>query len=294
MVMEIYGCFSEKTKIAMNNLISVLILTLDEELNLHRCLESLKWCKDVVILDSGSSDATQTIATDWGARVVERPFDNYAAQRNFGLKEIIYQNPWVLMVDADEEVSTDLADEMNHVIAGCDEKTTLFRMRRKDYFFGKWIKRSSGYPTWFGRLVRPDQVRVEREINEAFVTEGQIGLLQDHLNHYPFNKGFAAWIEKHNRYSTMEAKLIMRGGLSAVSIADLLSRDATLRRRGLKSIVYRLPFRPLWMFSALYMVRGGFLDGRGGLVFCLLRAYYEFMINCKIREMRLRASGKPL
>ena len=79
--------------------VSILILTLDEEDNLPRCLASLKWCDDVVILDSGSKDATQKIATDRGARVVERPFDNYAAQRNFGLKEIAYKHPWVLMVE---------------------------------------------------------------------------------------------------------------------------------------------------------------------------------------------------
>ncbi len=274
--------------------VSVLILTLDEEVNLPRCLNSLKWCNDVVILDSGSSDATPKIANDWGARVVERPFNNYAAQRNFGLKEIVYQNPWVLMVDADEEVTPELVEEMGQSLAGCGEKTTLFRMRRKDHFLGKWIKRSSGYPTWFGRLVRPDQVRVEREINEEFVTDGQIGFLQNHLNHYPFNKGFASWIEKHNRYSTMEAKLMSDGGLEKPTLADFFGSDPTKRRRAIKGIVYRLPFRPLWMFLALYIVRGGFLDGRAGFIFCSLRSYYEFMINCKVSEIELRKGNSPV
>lgn len=274
--------------------ISVLILTLDEEINLPRCLASLSWCDDVVILDSGSQDATQKIATDWGARVVERPFDNYARQRNFGLKEIPYKHPWVLMVDADEEVPEGLVAEMGRAIAGCGDATTLFRMRRKDHFLGRWIKRSSGYPTWFGRLVRPDRVRVEREINEEFVTDGRIELLQNHLHHYPFNKGFACWIEKHNRYSTMEAELMKQRTLEGPTWSGLFGCDPADRRRAVKALVYRLPFRPMLMFLALYVVRGGFLDGRAGLTFCLLRSFYEFMINCKVQEVRLRQNNLPL
>jgi len=278
----------------MTSQISVLILTLDEEVNLPNCLTSLLWCDDVVVLDSGSHDATRMIAAKWGARVVERPFDNYAAQRNFGLKGISYTHPWVLMVDADEEVPSELVGEMNQVVASCDEKTTLFRMRRKDHFLGKWIKRSSGYPTWFGRLVKPDRVLVEREINEEFVTDGQVGVLQNHLNHYPFNKGIASWIGKHNQYSSMEAKLIVDGGLEKPTLADFFDRDPTNRRRAIKGIVYCLPFRPLWIFLALYIVRGGFLDGRAGFTFCCLRSYYEFMISCKVREIELRDRNLPV
>ncbi|MDD2336060.1 MAG: glycosyltransferase family 2 protein [Geobacteraceae bacterium] len=275
-------------------MISVLILTLNEELNIERCLASLDWCCDVVILDSMSSDNTRQLASAWGARVFERAFDNYASQRNFGLKEIVFKNPWVLMVDADEEVSPDLVDEMNQAVAVCSKETTLFRLRRKDHFLGKWIKHSSGYPTWFGRLVRPDMVHVEREINEEYVTDGQIGLLQNHLNHFPFNKGFASWIDKHNRYSTMEAKLMIAGGLKTPAVTDLFCSDPSNRRRAIKWIVYRMPFRPLLMFLALYIFKGGFLDGKAGLTFCLLRSFYEFMINCKVQESRLRQNNMPL
>ena len=274
--------------------LSVLILTLNEQVNLPRCLASLEWCDDIVVLDSGSQDNTCEIASKVGARVIERPFDNYAAQRNFGLKAIQYKHPWVLMVDADEEVTPSLAKEMVSLTYSCDTDTTLFRMRRKDYLFGKWIRRSSGYPTWFGRLVRPECMHVEREINEEFVTNGTIVLLEKHLNHYPFDKGFTAWFEKHNRYSTMEATLIMEDGLCAVRFADLMSKDPAIRRKNIKSLVYRLPFRPLLMFLALYLLRGGLLEGRAGFVFCMLRAFYEFMINCKVCEMKLRVKGGPL
>lgn len=274
--------------------VSVLVLTLNEEVNLPRCLGSLNWCNDVVVLDSGSRDSTKQIALDWGARVIEHPFENYASQRNFGLKEIHYKNNWVLMVDADEEVPFELVEEISKATAKIGEETTLFRMRRKDHFLGKWIKRSSGYPTWFGRLVRPSEVRVEREINEEFVTDGHIELLQNHLDHYPFNKGFSAWLEKHNRYSTMEAKLMWEDELQEISVKNLLSKDPAYRRRGMKAMVYRMPFRPILIFGALYFVRGGFLDGRAGFIFCCLRAYYEFMINCKIREIKQRELNQPV
>jgi hypothetical protein len=167
-------------------------------------------------------------------------------------------------------------------------------MRRKDFFLGRWIKRSSGYPTWFGRLIKVGHVRVERAINEEYNTDGYIGFLQGHLHHYPFNKGFSAWLEKHNRYSTMEADLMVKGGIDAPALSDLFGRDPANRRRAIKSLVYRMSFRPLLMFVALYVFRGGFLDGRAGLSFCLLRSFYEFMINCKAQEVHLRQNNMPL
>ena len=275
-------------------MISVLILTLNEELNISRCLASLGWCDDVVILDSLSSDETQKIATDWGARVVERPFDNYAAQRNFGLKEISYKHPWVLMVDADEEVSSKLVEEMKQVIAGCDEGTTLFRMRREDYFLGKWIKHSSGYPTWFGRLVRPDRVQVEREINEEYVTDGQVGYLEEHLIHYPFNKGIAYWFERHNRYSSMEAEALIAEAQETMPWKDLASGEPTLRRKALKQLAYRLPGRPWLVFGYLYLFRMGFLDGKPGLTYARMRKIYETMIDLKVMELKRRKKGLPV
>lgn len=278
----------------MTTNISVLILTLNEEANLLRCLESLKWWDDIVVLDSFSTDKTVAIARQHGVQVVQRKFDNYAAQRNFGLHEIRYANPWVLMVDADEVVSPELAQEIRQVLRSGDVDTFLYRMRRKDFFLGKWIRRSSGYPTWFGRLVKIGHVRVERAINEEYVTDGQIGYLKGHLYHYPFNKGFDAWLEKHNRYSTMEAELLARNGSGTLSFADLRSNDPGRRRRAIKAFVYRLPGRPLTMFIALYLFRGGILDGRAGLTFCILRAIYEYMIDLKIKEIRRREKNLPL
>jgi glycosyltransferase involved in cell wall biosynthesis len=273
--------------------VSTLILTLNEELNLPRCLSSVAWCNDIVVLDSYSSDRTAQIAKDSKVRFAQRPFDDYASQRNFGLNQIKYQNPWVLMVDADEVVSKALADEINQSVTMAKNDITLYYMRRKDFFFGKWIKHSSGYPTWFGRLARIGKVVVKRTINEEYFTHGEKGFLKEHLFHYPCDNGIHRWIEKHNYYSTMEAEIMEYEKAKALRWIELVNKDPVARRKTIKAFVYRLPLRPLLIFFALFFMRGGFLDGRSGLTFCLLKTYYEFIINCKAREIRIRKNGKP-
>ena len=274
--------------------VSVLILTLNEEVNLPRCLDSLKWCDDVVVLDSFSTDRTEGIAQKVGVRFYQRKFDDYATHRNYGLNEISYKHPWVLMVDADEMVPPPLVDEMKKIVAESDENMCLYHFRRKDFFLGRWIKRSSGYPTWFGRLVRVGHVRVQRAINEEYHTDGKMGYLTEHFHHYPFNKGFHSWFEKHNRYSTMEAEFFSERMGDRINWGQFIDRDPVLRRKAVKSLAYHLPGRPLLMFFALYIVRRGFLDGRAGLTYSLLRAFYEYMIDCKIREIKRREIGSPV
>jgi len=274
--------------------VSVLILTLNEAKNIAKCLDSLKWCDDIVILDSYSKDATIEIAKSYDCRVVQRKFDNYARQRNFGLNEITYKNPWILMLDADERVTPELADEIEYTLKNTSDDICLYRVRGKYYFMGKWIRRSSGYPTWFGRLIRIGKVSVQRFINEEIVTEGKVGFLQEHFLHYPFNKGLHAWIEKHNRYSTMEAELLHNTGSQKIEFKTLLDKDPSNRRRTIKAIVYKTPGRPILMFFLLYFLRGGFMDGLAGLKYCILRSFYEFMIDCKVTEQRLRDLNRPL
>ncbi len=273
--------------------ISVLILTLDEEANLPRCLDSLGWTDDVVVLDSGSSDRTRELAQQAGVRVEYRAFDNYAAQRNYGLKDIEYKYPWILMVDADEVVPVELADEIRAVVDSCPDEVSMFRMRRKDFLMGKWLKHSSGYPTWFGRLIRKGQVRVERSINEEYCTDGKVGSLEHHLYHYPFNKGLHAWFEKHNRYSTMEAELKLQAPPGEHRWHDLFSRDPVQRRKMQKALVYSLPGRPLLVFIVFYFLRGGLLEGRAGFMLSMLKTIYEYMIVCKTKELKRRKTGLP-
>jgi glycosyltransferase involved in cell wall biosynthesis len=273
-------------------MISVLVLTLNEEANIDACLDSVAWSDDVVILDSFSSDHTVELAQTRG-RVFQRAFDSFADQRNFGLREIAYKNPWLLMLDADERVPADLRDEMLAATSTARDNVVLFRMRRKDHLFGRWIRRSSGYPTWFGRLARIGRVWVRRPVNEEYHADGELGMLRGHLHHFPFNKGFSAWIAKHDRYSTMEAELRTGATSPSYRLRDALTGDVDTRRRAQKAFAYRLPARPLLMFATLYIVRGGFLEGRAGLTFALLRAWYEYMIDCKCVELERRKHGLP-
>ena len=273
--------------------VSVLILTLNEEVNLPNCLNSLKWCDDIVVLDSYSTDATEKIAKESGARFFQRKFDDYASQRNFGLNDIEYKYDWVLMVDADEVVTTDLALEIREAIKNVSSEICLFRMRIKYYFMGRWIRRSSGYPTWFGRLARIGRIKVDRNVNEILTTDGRICYLKNHLLHFTFNKGIYSWVEKHNRYSTMEAEELAYGTILFPKFREVFNSDPAVRRGAIKNLFYKLPGRPMLIFVALYFFKRGFLDGMPGLTFCTLRAFYEYLIDCKVREIKFRKTEKP-
>lgn len=274
--------------------VSVLILTLNEESNLGDCIDSCGWSDDIVVFDSLSEDGTLAIARDKGARIAQRRFDNYAAQRNAALTTVAYKHPWVLMVDADERVPPELSAEILKAVAAAGPQLAMYRMRRKDYFMGTWLRRSSGYPTWFGRLVRPGRIRVEREVNEEYIADGEVGRLAGHLHHYPFNRGVAYWFERHNRYSTMEAAAKLSLHRSRIELRSLLNGDPIDRRRTLKQLLYYVPLRPQIVFLYLYVVRLGLLDGRAGFHFSRMRATYEMLIDLKVAETRRRQQGFPV
>ncbi len=265
--------------------VSILILTKNEEVNIERCIRSVSWSDDVVVFDSFSEDHTVERAVALGARVERRIFDNYASQRNAAMA-LDFKHEWILMVDADECVTPELHREIASELEAVAPEVTMFRMRRRDFFFGKWIKHASAYPTWFGRLVRHGRVRVEREINEEYHTDGEVRCLQEHLDHYPFSNGLAYWIERHNRYSSMEAQALAQEVKEAFHMHELWSSEATIRRRANKQLAYRLPGRPAIVFFYLYVIRGGWLDGMPGLRYSMMRAMYEFMIDLKVAESR--------
>lgn len=278
--------------------VSALILTLNEEINLGECLESLSWCEDVVVLDSLSTDRTREIASQWGARVITRQFDNWSAHQNWAVSNIEFRNPWVLYLDADERCPPELRDE---VLSRAQPRApeAAFRLRRKDYFMGQWLKHAQLYPTWLVRLFRPERIRYERLVNPVAVVDGVTGELQAHVIHYPFSHGVSHWIARHNRYSDLEAieAAKLRHGTSertSDARAAVWSKDPNERRRVLKDIFFRLPARPLIKFIYYYGWRRGFLDGKAGFTFATLQAIYEYMIACKGAELERRRRGLPV
>ena len=265
-------------------MISVLILTLNEELNLPACLDSVRWSDDIVLLDSFSSDNTLKVARAAGARVFQRPFDNERQQRTASLR-LPFKYPWVFNPDADEIAPADLRDEMFHVVRQTSRPEVAYRVRFKTQFMGRWLKHSSLYPTWVVRLFRPEAISFERSINLRYVIHGPEGRLRHHFEHHTFNKGLAAWFDKHNHYSGAEALESLTATPSA-SWPGLFSPDPVLRRRALKELSFRLPLRPTLRFIYMFFLRFGFLDGLAGYRYCRLLAIYEYMIVIKLAELR--------
>ncbi len=272
-------------------MISVLILTLNEEVNLPACLRAAEWSDDIVVFDSFSTDRTVDIARAFGARVIQRRFDDENRHRTASLS-VGFKYPWVFNPDADEIATPELSAEMHDFVASHGHEFAACRMRRKDMFMGRWLRYSSLYPTWLVRLFRPDHLSFEREINLSYLVRGREAKLENHLLHYSFNKGLEAWFEKHNRYSTAEALETVRSlGTARPPLGQLLSREPVARRRALKELSVRMPGRPTLRFLYMYLLCRGFLDGGAGYQYCKLLSAYERMICLKVDEIRRREQG---
>jgi glycosyltransferase involved in cell wall biosynthesis len=272
-------------------MVSVLILTRDEQRDLPDCLASVSWSDDIHVFDSQSTDATLEIAKAAGAHMHTRAFDDYATHRNAALATVPFKHAWVFLLDADERPTADLSREIQQLaqqlaLAAAPE-TSAFRVRRRDHLFGTWLKHAQLSPFYI-RLVRPERVHYTRAINEVLEVDGPIGNLSYPLDHFPFSKGIAKWVEKHNLYSTMEAQLIARNqGLQNPSLLTALRHpDFHTRRLHQKAIFYRLPARPLLKWLYMVWVRGAILDGTAGLTYATLQAFYEYLIVLKTRELR--------
>ncbi|KAF0242042.1 MAG: glycosyl transferase group 2 family [Planctomycetota bacterium] len=274
-------------------MISVLVLTLNEEANMQRCLDSVKWSDDVVVFDSLSTDRTCEIARAAGARVVQRAFDNYGSQREAARTTVQFRNRWVLALDADERPDEVLISEMKEIATRPDVPEGAFRMRRKDHFFGRWLRFSTLYPTWFVRFFQPDRIRYEpRTVHEHPIIEGPTGVLKGHLLHDNMSKGLDEWQAKHERYARFEAVENLKAlhlGIDWRGI--ILVTNPVRQRRALKELSFRMPFRPLLRFLYMYVWRLGFLDGCAGLRYCRLISHYERLIVRNMGELRRGATA---
>ncbi len=275
-------------------MISVLILTRDEERDLPGALASVAGLAgpqpdDVHVLDSHSTDRTVALARAAGAHVTQRAFDNYAAHRNFGFS-LPFRYPWLLILDADERATSALCAEMQRRTATASAEISGFRLRRRDFLFGTWLKHAQLTPLYI-RLVRPERSRWTRSINEVLEVDGPIAELEEPLDHFPFSKGLAHWVDKHNRYSSMEARLIYsQSGLQQPSLRTALrDPDFHTRRQHQKALFYRLPGRPAIKWSYMMFVRGALLDGRAGIAYATLQSFYEYLIVLKTKELRSQA-----
>jgi glycosyltransferase involved in cell wall biosynthesis len=273
--------------------VSILILTLNEETNIGACLDALAGFDDIVVFDSLSKDRTKDIALAKGARVVERPFDNWAAHQNWAMDNISFKHPWVFYLDADERMTPELREEILAIARDPGRKEVAYYCGRKNFFLGKWIRHAMP-PGMIMRFFKPGTIRFERLVNPVPVIDGPHGYLRHYFEHYNFSKGLTEWFDKHNKYSLFEAMEGMKLREKPVGLGALFSRDRFERRRALKELSFRMPLRPLVKFLWMYVLKRGFLDGRAGYTYCKLQAMYEYMIVVKMRELARKERGLPV
>jgi glycosyltransferase involved in cell wall biosynthesis len=270
---------------------TAVVLTRNEAENLPRCLASVAWCDEVLVLDSGSSDETVAVARALGARVLVRvpppPF-KIADQRNWALDQGEIRTKWVLFLDADEVVPTPLADRLKRIDARDD--VDGYELTPRYLFWGRWLRRTQGYPNWHARVVRCGAVRFEGGVWEHFTPGARIERLPESYDHYANSKGFSDWLARHDRYSSWDAEKVT----SYLANGD---RGAlgTERKARLRMLAARCwPMRPWARFVHMYFVRLGFLEGFPAFVFCMLYFFYEWMTVIKIIELRRRVRKEPL
>jgi len=268
-------------------MISIYILTHNEEIDIGACIESAMLSDDVIVVDSLSSDRTIEIASRYPVKIVQHEFETHGKQRTWMLQTIPTKHDWVYILEADERLTPELFQE-------CLKKSESqefigYYVAEKVMFMGTWIRRSTQYPRYQMRLFRKDKVwftdygHTERE-----VCNGLTSFLQETYPHYTCSKGLSRWIEKHNRYSTDEAKETLRQLQEGnVNWRELFFGGSEVeRRRALKDLSLRLPFRPLLRFFYMYFILGGFLDGQAGFAWCTLQTFYEYLILLKVWELK--------
>ena len=273
-------------------MISVLILTRNEAQDLPGCLDSVAWSDDIHILDSGSTDDTIDLAQARGAHIATRPFDTYAAQRNAAM-QLPFRHPWVLVLGADERPTPELSVEMQQAVLNVPANVSGFRMRRRDFLWGTWLKHAQMTP-FYVRLLRVGHVHYTRDINEIVEVNGDILELSSPLDHFAFSKGITQWVAKHNGYSTKEAELLASGNaVHGASIRQaLFARNFHERRVAQKAIFYKLPGRPLIKWCYMMFIRGAILDGHAGIMYATLQSFYEYLIEVKCQEIHRQRAGK--
>lgn len=267
---------------------SIFILTHNEERDIAACIESALLSDDVIVVDSCSRDRTQAIATQYPVRFIEHPFASHGQQRTWMLEHVPYRHDWAYILEADERMTPELFAECLEAIAQPDSDTVGYYVAERVMFMGRWIRRSTQFPRYQLRLLRRGKVwfddygHTEREI-----VDGATGFLRQTYPHYTCSKGLSRWIDKHNRYSTDEAAETLRQ-LQSGSVdwqALFWGKSEVERRRALKDLSLRLPLRPLTRWLYMMFILGGWRDGRAGLAWCTLQAFYEYLIVLKAREL---------
>lgn len=255
-----------RTKIKITRYLSVVVITLNEEQNIVRCLKSLQFKAkpETLVVDARSTDKTVSMARKLGARVAVRPWKGYADQKNWAFGRV--KGHWILSLDADEELTPELAREIERTVSEAPREVEGYFIKRRAFFLGKWIKHCGWWPDAQLRLIRRGKGKFSnRPVHEGLEVKGQTLTLEEPMNHYTYHS-IAQYLEKMENYS------------------DLFCQNAPAKKR--KFWWAYLLFMPWWLFLKMYFLKLGFLDGWRGMQVCGLSAYHEFVKYRKLGRMK--------
>lgn len=250
-------------------MLTAVVITRNEEANIERCLISLRFCDEILVLDSNSSDKTGEIVKRYTPKFFQEPFRGYAAQKNRA--NALASGDWILSIDADEEVSEPLRDEIQRLLAS-DPKEVAFSIPRKTIHFDRWIRYGGWYPNRLVRLFKRGTGEwVGKELHERWEAGGAVGEIQSDLLHYSFSS-LSDQVDRNNRYSS----------LGAIQLSE----------RGVAFSTLKLVTKPLSKFLETYLWKRGFLDGYPGFIISVSAAYSVFLKWAKLWELRDREARK--
>lgn len=243
-------------------MISAVVLTKNEEKNIVDCLETLTWCDEILVIDDNSEDRTTEIAQKMGAKVfVHALEDNFSKQRNFGLQQA--KNDWVLFVDADERVTSDLKNEITHLSKerGRDQQSNGYFVKRVDFMWGRELKHGETGSMKLLRLARKDAGAWEGAVHEKWKVKGKVGKLKNPLLHFP-HQTITEFLQEINFYTTLRA--------------------TELYQQGVKIQWHDIILYPKVKFIYNYFIKMGFLDDIPGLIVALLMSFHSFLVRGKL------------
>jgi len=245
--------------------ISVFIITKNEEANIAKCLESVKWADEIVIADSFSSDKTPDICRNYTDKVYQREFSDFADMKNFALSKV--SNEWALSIDADEECAPVLKDEITQTLAMPGIKADGFFIKRRSHIFGRWFKFTGTQNDFQMRLFRAAKARYFQPIHEKVNIDGETSYLKESLLHYTYNS-VSDYMIRLKRYTDVEAKF--------------------LKSKGERLVFLKIFVMPPLRFISLYFIKQGFRDGVSGFLFSIFSGFYDFMKYAKLTKLIIK------
>lgn len=244
----------------MDNKLTTIILTKNEEKNIKDCMQDLKWSDEIIVLDDNSTDKTVDIAQKYGARVIIHALNNdFSTQRNYGLEQAT--NEWILFVDADERVSLSLQYEINNLINDPMSSINGYSLSRSDILWGEKIDHGDPSGSYFVRLGKKGQGRWVGKVHERWEIKGRTKRLNNSLLHYP-HQSIGEFLREINYYTDLRSKELF---------------EKRVKSYGIYIVLY-----PLAKFLKSYVIQRGFLDGVHGLVIALLMALHSFLVRGKL------------